>query len=308
MYFIYGEEQYLIDRKIQEIISKAPNSKVLFLDKNVSLNDAINEISTISIFESRKVVIFKNLHLLTKSQPKEIKSLISSLKSIPSSNEIVFVLEQNIPKGINPLINFLNENSKQIECNKLKEKELNLFAKEYIKARGGSISEVNLFYFLSKVPNKLIIVINELEKLLLIDPTITKENIDKSVPKYETINAFDFINSFSEQNTDLIFKYYYDSINSGESIGNLINQISSTLDLTNSIHSYKMLGKSNAQIAEELGKHIFVIQKNEKLLTLVGYSKIKQYIKDLSTLDTNIKTGKINEKIGFELFLLNLIK
>lgn len=308
MYFIYGEEQYLIDRKIQEITSNSLNCKILYLDRTITLNDAINEISTISIFEPEKIIIFKNFYLLTKNQSSEIKLLISNLNNIPSSNEVVFVLEQNIPKGLNPLINYLKENSKLVECNKLKDKELNLFVKEYVKARGGNISEVNLFHFLSKVPNKLIIVINELEKLLLINPTITKENIDQSVPKYETINTFDFINSFSEQNADLIFKYYYDSINSGESITNLINQIANTLDIVNSIHSYKLLGLTNVQIAEELGKHIFVVQKNEKLLNLVGYQKIKQYIKELSILDTNIKTGKINDKLGFEFFLLNIIK
>ena len=65
---------------------------------------------------------------------------------------------------------------------------------------------------------------------------------------------------------------------------------------------------SNEKISNLLKKHIFVIKKNSDLLKIISYPRLQKYLKDLAELDIKIKENKIDEKIGFESFLLNVIR
>lgn len=307
MYFIYGEEQYLIDQKIKDIINEFKNSKIIFLDSDAKLDQILNEILSFSLFDSSKLLILKNLFLLSKKNENETNVLIESLKYVPETTNIIFSLNKNIDKTENKLVNFLKKSSNCYEFNYMNEKELNLYIKKVIHDRGGIISDVNLFYFLSRVPHKLIFIMNEINKLLLFDKNITKQNINDLIPKYDTNKIFDFINAFNEQNIEHVFKIYYERINQGETITSLISQLSNTLEFCSQIYSYKNLGKKVHEIANLMKKHVFTIKKNNELLNKISYSKIKKYLINLADLDLAIKQNKIDDKVGFENFLLNVV-
>lgn len=307
MYFIYGEEQYLIDKKIKEITKKNSETKIVFLDSDISIDQSINEILTFSIFDSTKIIVFKNIQVLIKNNERDANKLIDALKNKIESTTVVFVLNKVVEKQKNDFITFLKKEAICFEFNTMKDKELSIYIKDYITQNNGIISEINLFYLLSKLPHKLIFIIKEIDKLLSFDKNITRKNIDDLVPKYDTSKAFDFINAFSDQNIEQIFKIYYEKINQGELTVSLISQISNVLEMCSQIHAYKKLGKSNDEIAHELNKHPFVIKKNTELLNSISYKRVEEYLIKLSELDLNIKQNKIDEKIGFENFLLNIV-
>ena len=307
IYFINGEEKYLIKQKLEEIINQHPNHKLIQFNAETKLNDAIDEISTFSLFEEHKLLVFQDFYLLTKNEEKEIKSLIASLDFMPQDTSVIFIIEKLVDKTNNGLIHYLKIKANSFTFNLMNEKEILVYVKNWIKEQQATISDVNLYYLLSKLPNKLIFIINELEKLIAYDKNISKQNIDDLVAKYETSGAFDFINAFHDQDIERIFKIYYEKINQGESIINLISQIAYALELCSQIYSYQKMNYTNDEIANQLKKHIFVIKKNADLLKMISYGKIQKYLEQLSQLDLQIKENKIDDKIGFEHFLLSIV-
>lgn len=306
MYFIYGDENYLINEKINEIIqnnkNKFPNV-IKFSD--IDFIDVLNQINSFSLFEKEKIIVFDLYFLINKFSEKEIDFLIKNLDKKTSSILIIFKLNKKIN---NKMVDYLKNNAKSYEFNELKSEELTNFIKNKIKEQEADISDIDLIYFLSKLPNKLSIIMSELNKLITIDKNISKFNIDEIVQYHKISNVFEFINSFYEKNCDKLFKIYYEKINFGESIQSLMGQISSVLDNCSRIYSLLKLNYSIEKIEKIINKHSFVIKKNIELLNLFGYKKIYKYLNILSELDENIKQGKIDEKIGFERFLLEVIK
>ena len=308
MYYIFGNEEYLIENKIKEIIDKNDSSSVLRFNSELKINEIINQISTFSLFDSSRILIFNNFPYITKSTDNEVNAIIKSLNFKPSSTIVIFTSEKiNEKNKDNKLFHFLKEKAKCFEFNELSDKEITQIVKEKIHSYGATISDIDLFYFLSKVPNKLSFIMNELEKLISLDKNISKSNIDDLVQKYDLGSTFDFINSFHTGNVELLFKSYYEKLNHGETIQTFINQITNVLEICSRIFSLKKLGKSVKEIENIIGKHSFVVKKNIEFLESVGYTKINKYLNMISNLDTKIKNGLIDEKIGFERFLLETI-
>ena len=87
-----------------------------------------------------------------------------------------------------------------------------------------------------------------------------------------------------------------------------MGQLSNALILCTTINSYTKSRIRIEEIAEETKIHIFRIKKANELLKSYGMSKITNLIKMLSNLDNDIKSGKIDEIIGFEKLLLEIIR
>lgn len=308
MIFIYGDESFLVEKKIKEILSENSGFALVELNSESKLNTIINEISSFSIFDQNRIIIVKNPYIFDKNQENDIDSLINATNFIPENSIVVFVYEKLIEKSQNKFIKFLIKNANCFECKKLNDQDLLNFVKKEISDKGGIISNTNLIHLLSKMPNKLTIINNEIEKLISYDKNITLSNIEDLVPKYETSHAFAFIEAFNNQDIEQIFKIYYEKIEQNESITTLISQITNVLDICSQIYSYKKMNFSNEAIAKQMQKHIYVIKKNQELLNAVGYKKIALYLKLLSQLDVNIKTTKLDPNIGFEYFLLNVAR
>ncbi|MCK5807318.1 MAG: hypothetical protein KAG91_02905, partial [Mycoplasmataceae bacterium] len=60
MKFIYGEEQYLIQKELNNF-AKNKNVDPILFNEDDTTEDIVSEISTISMFESEKFIILKNI-------------------------------------------------------------------------------------------------------------------------------------------------------------------------------------------------------------------------------------------------------
>ena len=308
IYYLFGNENYLIDQKIQEIISQNPENLILKFNSEVKINDVINQISTFSLFDTNKILIFNNFPFLLKANENEKEAIIDALNFKPNSTLVIFTSEKiNEKTKYNDLLNFLKSKAICFEYNELSDKEIAIEAREKINKLGASISEIDLFYFLSKIPNKLSIVMQEIEKLVSLDLNISRTNIDDLVQKYDLSSAFDFINSFHDRNIELLFKTYYEKLAQGETIQNFINQITNVLEICSRIYSLKKLNYDDKKISETLNKHIFVVKKNSQFLNAIGYLKIQKYLDLICEIDSKIKSGVLDDRIGFERFLLETL-
>ncbi|MGL5358040.1 MAG: DNA polymerase III subunit delta [Metamycoplasmataceae bacterium] len=305
MYFIYGDEPLYIEKKINDIILKNNiNNCINFYDDS-SFPDIIDSIVNTSLFNDKELIILNNINF-NKSQQEQI---ISFLKQ-EVNNIVLFVLnckEKDLDKT-NVLISFLLKKANSFSFNKVDEKDLPNKIIELVEEKGGKINKLSAIYLASKLPNEMLIISSEIDKLLINDQEINEELIDSLVTKYQTKNIYGFLNALNNKDSLQVFKEYQEKINHGEEVISLISSISTILIICSEIDVLKKQKKSLQEISEIMGIHNFRIENGNKLLIKMGIKKINELILSLAELDMDIKKGVIEEKIGFEKILLDFIK
>ncbi|VEU75167.1 DNA polymerase III subunit delta [Mycoplasmopsis maculosa] len=315
VFLIYGNEDFFIEQEINNLKNRFINFKNEIFDLNeVSFEKLIEKISLNSFFSENRIFFIYNLTFFTdKSIKKEDELKIQELINLIFSSEndkFVFInneIENKTKFSNNFFTKALFENGKKIvliETNKINES--NIFDQVKLLAENLKVNIGNeaLHLLIQKLSNNITLINNELIKLSNYKKEITSDFIEISVNDINESNAFSFSNSLESNDFAYIYKKYRKKISEGIDITILISQVSQLLIISNQIFSFKQINKSLDDLSSELNLNIYRIKKVNNFLLKLGINKIRIMIKFLSKLDKDIKEGKVDEKIGFESFLI----
>ncbi|WP_416738077.1 DNA polymerase III subunit delta [Mycoplasmopsis meleagridis] len=316
MYFLYGEENFLINKKIKQICKKYPKHKIMhFYYENIDkINNFIKNIYTDSLFNEKKILIMHNFEFFTKKNidKKEIFILEQLIDSLNFNDENIIVFVNNeISESKNIFSNFFTENtikkldkSNIYEFKKLNNKEKINLAIEYVKEKEGYLSFVDASILVNILEDDTTLLISELDKLLSYDKKITSDMIYKIIAPIIKDDPFGFVNSLETNSLEFIWKKYKEKIEQGEYIINLISQLSQTLIICNQIHNYLKVNDNLLAYCSDFKINNYRAKKIQNLISKLGIYKIKNMLKNLAVIEEDIKNGKINEKIAFEQLLI----
>ncbi|BBA22421.1 DNA polymerase III subunit delta [Mycoplasmopsis bovirhinis] len=308
MKFIFGDEQFFINKNLNQIKSSFTLDQTTILDDNFEFQDLLDLIAINSLFSDKKLIIVKDFELLTtnkynKTLQKKSDSLIDVLSNFETQNEVVFIL--NSAKVYNNAFsNFLIENAKVIECKKIAKKDLISELLILAKERNITFSYSDLTIFLDKMPDNLEIIMNEFNNLTQNYQLINFELIEATVSKYAKNEVFSFLNSIETFNLHKIYEKYLERVSEGEEIISLISQFGNIL--SDCLNYFYMLqtGLNNIQISEKTKQPLWKIRKIASVLKYLGIKKIKHQIQELGKLDLLSKTTGVNINELFEIFLI----
>ena len=307
IYLIYGDEEYFINNEINNLKSKYSDYDIITYDMVESnISDAIEDASMISLFSSNKLIICYNCYFLTSVKcdiDHNVDLLISYMKT--DSDSILVLIVNNEIDNRKKVVKELN-NFNVIKCNKLKEYEIISFIKDYCKNNGFKIEDAAIKVFLNKLVDNLYIITNELDKLCLYknDKLITKSDIDLVTSKMININIFDLVNSIVDKKIDESLRLYDELLLINEEEIKLIVTLANQFRLIYQVKTMLKSGYSEIDISKKLDIHPYRIKIANSVN--INLDDCLRYIKDLSILDEEIKTGKIDKKMGFIKFILNL--
>ncbi len=305
MKFIYGSESYLLNELIQDHIAKF-SSEIIEFDDSQPLEKILEEIFTLPMFASEKLIIIKNHDcFIDKVLGNE---LVDVLKQNYLGVEFLFVFETSILDPRHPLINYLLNNSQVKEVKKINEKTIVNKIKELVVNRGGTITNAAAIKLSIKLPNNLWIIVNEIEKLLLNNLCIDENIVEEATNDYTKDNFFALSNAILARDYSGIISAYQDRKKLGDDEIFIISQIASILEAAIVVNSHRKQGLTNNEIAIVTKIHIFRVKKGYELIDLVGEKKIKSLLQDLASLDYAIKVGKIDKSIGLDHFILKLLQ
>lgn len=308
IYLIYGDEDYFINEEINKLKVEYKDYDLVtydMLENNISL--AIEDASMISLFSSNKLIICNNCYFLTGSKCDIEHDTDKLLKYIDIESDCILVLTVN-SESLDNRKKIVKELSKLdvIKCSKLKPYELDKFVIKYCNNNGFDITSNACKLLLEKVGDNLYIITNELNKLFLYkdNKKIDIDDIKVCISDYINTNIFDLINAIVDKDVDKALKLYDDLLLINEEEIKLIVTLANQFRLIYQVKTMFKSGYSELDISRKLDVHPYRI----KLANGVNISldDCLMYLKKLSTLDENIKIGKIDKKIGFEKFILNL--
>lgn len=314
LYLIYGIEDYIIDEAIKKIITdnNIINDNIIKynLDEvNVSL--ALEEASTVSMFDSKKLVICEGCTFLTGENKKEINhdidSLIKYINNPFTDVFLVFVVRKEKLDDRKKIVKELKKNSTVIEAQKKENYNLNNYIIDYVNKNGYNMSKNACIKLIERAGNNLSNLISECDKIFLYkddEKNITEEDIENLVFKNIEDNIFELTNAVMNKDKKKIINIYKDLILMGEEEIKLIVMLANQFRMILQVKLMVKNGYKERDMATIIKEHPYrvklAMQSNFKI------NELENYLIKLEELDYSIKSGKLDKSFGFEMFLLNI--
>ena len=313
MYLFYGLEQYLIDKEIKKIIldNKIDDINIVHYDlENTKIEDIIEDLSSVSLFGEKKLIIVDNAYIFTGTTNKKLLEqntdiLEKFLKNNNCDNIFIF----------NILKEKLDERKKIVKVIKEKGivKDFNTFSNinKYVLDMFGEykINNENINFLVNRVGNNLEVLSQEINKIKIYkdnDFNITKEDIINLTTKNIDTNFFNLIENIVARNKNKAMESYYEIIKDGEEPIKIIVVLANKFRLIYQAKNLYKKGYSEKDISNMLGSNYYAIKKCLESSRNYDDKFLLKCLMKLANLDIDIKSGKIDKNIGLELFIMEI--
>lgn len=311
LYILYGTVNYLIENEIQKIVEQHKLNCINIIKYNLNndlLTTILNDASSISLFGEKKIIIVSNSYIFTGNVKKGVEQNIEELEKYFNS------------MNPNTILIFTTNSEKLDERKKITKlaKKLGI-VKDYNQADtvaivqkmfdDYSIQQENIKFLINRVGDNITLLSNEIEKIKLYkdqDKNITKKNIEELTSKALEINNFKLIDSIISKNKSEAISLYNERLKLNEEPIAIIIALANQIRIMYQVKQLYLDGYSENKIASILCIHPYRIKLAAQNAKRYDSNILLEYLKQLSDLDINIKTGKIEKELGLELFILSV--
>lgn len=314
IYLMIGEEQSSILKRINRLIrdDKIDEFNVTTYDCEVDNYElAIEDALTIPFMSDNKVVIIKNPIFLTKnSQVKDYTMFIDYLKKPMETTALIINAGSLALDDKKEAVTLLKKKAETMFFKRPGDVELQGYLQMKCKLAGIYIKQEAVKKFFELIgTNNMDRIGSESDKLInyaLEDGIITVDVVEKLVLRdYET-DVFKLTNAIIKNETETAYSIYQDLILGTTDPVSLINQISSAMRNMYAVGLLLEEGASQSEIQSRLNiksGYAYNLINNYKNMS---NERLVSAINKLGELDYKIKSGKVNPKSGFEMFLLQI--
>lgn len=306
LYLFYGKEKYLLaqtrDRLKKALVPAEDTMNYSYFEgKKADLPEIMELMQTMPFFNDHRLIVLDQTELGKKSN----EDFLKVLKDIPEST-ILLIIEDEADKR-SKIYKYINKEGCAVSFETPKEKELVLWIVQMLAKEGRKMTQKDIQLFLYKTGHDMFTIKNEIIKL--IDYTrgrevITAADLEALTTSQTTNQIFVMLEAIAKKQRDTVLKLYYDLIELKESpfgiLALLVRQCNQLLQT----QSLAAAGKSQSEMAKELKVPPFVAGKLKQQVRLFQKEELYTMIKKCAATDEGIKTGKIGDRIGVELLLV----
>ena len=300
MYLIYGEEEFLIENEVTNIISKSGVDELniskydLLVD---SLKDIIDDACTVSLFSDKKIVIVNNFDNIYK-----LDNIDEFDKFIHNISDVILILvctkldeRKKFTKELKSLCTVKEFNKNKNISNTVRSMFLD-YKIDY--------STVDLF--IKIVGNDLMILNQEAIKLMTYksDKVINREDVLALCSSNSNNDIFDLINAVVNKDKDSALTVYSNLIKCNEEPIKIIITLANQFRLIYQCKELYKKGNSEDSISKILDVHPYRVKLALEKSRNYSSNVILNYLESLADIDNNIKSGVIDKNLAFELFVL----
>lgn len=305
VYFIYGDDEYAIQKQINTIVAKIDASYdeiKLDMDDN-NIGDLIEELRTIPFLSEKKVIYVTNIsNIDDKSDYYE--DFLNAINTFNDTNIAIFLADSKLKTDST----IYKDLKKYAICYAFTNNGTSLdeLLAEILKDNDFQMAKDAKDELLARVDNAKALI-SELDKLLMYkydDKQITKNDVVLLVSKNLDLNVFDLVTAVIEKNKKKAIEIYNDlqvaNVSATYLLGLLLSKFQEIFDVKVLIQG----GYSQDLIASifkvKSGRAYYMI-KNANMLNM---KLVKQKLEELTKLEYDIKSGRQEQTLGLELFIL----
>lgn len=308
---IYGNNKYLTNQEVRRLslLSKIDDFNISKYDlTEADFFDILEDLNTGSLFSDEKLIIIKEADELFKLDESFQLSLVKYLKN-PNPEVYLILVFKELLNSTSTIGKAILNYTKIIEIKDMTKDMFPDYIKKMLKEKEYLIETDAVNELLVRTDYDLILVEQELEKLMMFESISKKIELDtvvKLVSRNLEENIYELTNNLVIGNQIKTIEIYYDLIARSEdpiriinSIGNKVRQLIQTRLLLED-------NLSQEQIAEKFniksGVAYYLIKSAKEL----DLKRLEDILEKLARLDFDIKTGKIDKKIGLEILILGV--
>ena len=306
VYLLYGEEAYLKkqyrDKLRNAMISPDDNMNYAYYEgKGINVKEVIDLAETLPFFAERRVIVMENTGFFKTSS----EELAEYIKEIPDSTAIIFVEAEIDKRG--KLYKAVQKKGRAVELGRQDEGTLVRWIAGSVKREKKQISENTIRHFLAKIGTDMENIQKELEKLFcytLDQDAITVEDVEAICTSQITNQIFDMVNAVADKKQRQALDYYYDLITLKEPPMRILFLLARQFKLLLEVKELDKYGLGRKEIAEKTGLNPFVVGKYQVQAKAFSTKELRTIIEDSVDTEEAIKTGKLTDMLGVELFIM----
>lgn len=312
IYLLYGEEQYLIQKKLKEIIEKNQIDDINISKYNLEetlLTNIIEDASIISLFDEKKIIVVDNSYIFTRSTNKYTEQdtdyLLKYFENPNPNTVLIFIVRENKIDNVKKISKLIKEKGQVLELNV--PKNINQYVSKLFDDY--KISDDNINLLIKRIGMNLGVLEQEISKLKLYkidNKDIIKDDIINLTSQNIDVNIFNFVDNIINKNKTEAMKTYQELLKLNEEPIKIIIMLANKFRMMYQACELTRKGLSIDDIANILNTKRYPIQLAiEKGFKYESEILLKK-LEELADLDSNIKMGLIDKEIALELFILRL--
>lgn len=306
VYLLYGPEDYLKQQYKRKLIDAlvTPDDTMNYAryeGKNINPLEVIDVAETMPFFADRRLILIEDSGFFKNA----CEDLAKYLPEMPQSTCIVFVESEIDKRG--KMYKAVNKAGSVAEFGEQKEQLLTRWILGRLKKENKKITQSVLALFLSKTGTDMGNIDKELEKLLCY--TLNKEVIEaadvEAVCTEQISNQiFDMVNAIGKREQKRALSLYYDLLALKEPSMRILYLINRQFRILLDLKSMKRANLDAKTMAANAGIPPFAVKRNLEQAAAFSAAELKQAVSDGIELETDVKTGKINDQIAVELLII----
>ena len=309
IYLYHGKNDYLVSRVIENKIRSLAVDDINIIRYDLlenSSDDVLEDLQTVSFFAERKIIIVDNLHAIAKEEDSIITAWTTYLKKPNPDVTLIIALDELLPEST-PLGEALFNHAYIEDVPDIDKKNLPDFIKKHFLTQDYQISDEAVEALIERVGHDLHLFCQEAEKLMLFTyetKRIQTDDVISLVSRNLEENIFELTNALLDNNQNKTIEIFYDLVALNEDPLRILSNIAGKI--RELMHAKLLLGKGYRQ--DQIANHFNI--KSGRAYYLVKHAKalpfdmLESHLKKLAVLDFEIKSGKIEKKLGVELYLL----
>ncbi len=304
---ITTSDKIILDEKIKELTKNSNDIEVVHYDlSETPIEQLVEDLDTYNFLTSKKIIVGHNANFLSSDKSKivvehNIERFEKYLEN-PSCDNILVLTCDNIDKR-------KKITSALLKKADLVEGKVNIHNIIKNKLENYSITSDAEKKLLEYCQDDYERISNELDKLMLYkmsEKTINAEDVENIVMKSLDDNIFHLADSILSRNKKEAFELYNNFILHGEQVVNIIRILSNKIRL---IYQVKVLlndGNSDQSISKLLKVHEYPVKLAREASYRYSEKILLADLEKLANLDLEIKSGKSDGEVEFELLLATI--
>lgn len=313
IYLINGDEPYLIEDKLNEIIRKNKDALVSKVDGSSSdfnIDNLVNDCRSVGLFGDKQLILVKDPFFLAKKiDDKCLDNLLDYCHKPVYETDLVFYTLDNSFNERLKCFKDIGSNADVIKLNKLSRNEFFNYARKVIKQSNLNITKEAADALVNNANYDISLLNRNIEVLSLYPEKIDYDALIKLISFSSEEDVFNMINALTSKKASLAIKYANKLMANDESILRLISTLANQLRFLYTVGYYKSLDRSTKDIMDIVNtKSSYRIEKAYETLNLIDMNDIENLLSKLADLDYKCKKDSdIQDKLKLELFIVSLL-
>ncbi len=317
-YLVLGTEKFLQDQVRTEILKKIKidgEDDLNFLSfdmENSSIDEVIAEAETLPFFGDQRLVFVENSYFLTGEKgtngiDQNTDLLVNYLKEPLETTVLVIFAPYEKLDERKKVTKQLKKTAITIDVKQLDEKAVRQYLLNTLENSEIKMDRQAIDLFLRLTDLDLSKMMRELQKILLYgqeQEVITVKEIEQLVPKTLEHNLFDMTQYILSGRTEQALRLFQDLVTQGEETIKINAILLSQIRLFLQTKFLVKIGYQQANIAETLKIHPYRVKLAMQEVRKFDEQTLRRLFDELVEMDYEIKSGKIEKELSFQLFVL----